>query len=248
MNPMTSAGSPANSVFVVTPQNPYPTMPGAVSQQPLYPRNQPQVHQIPGNLPGPQPTAIVRPAQRALKEGKVLGAIQILIGLLHIGLGFVMASILPGYYIAVSFVGGFPFWGSIWFIISGSLSVAAEKQSKSCLVNCSLGFNIVSALSSVTGVILCIIDIAINAEDIYTDYYTHWGVTPGMAVSSMLLIFSFLEFCIACTTTHFGCRLACYSHDNVPVAVPSVLVTHSVVIPEAANPPPAYSTVAQAYK
>lgn len=73
MNPMTSAGSPANSVFVVTPQNPYPTMPGAVSQQPLYPRNQPQVHQIPGNLPGPQPTAIVRPAQRVLKEGKVLG-------------------------------------------------------------------------------------------------------------------------------------------------------------------------------
>lgn len=89
-------------------------------------------------------------------------------------------------------------------------------------VNCSLGFNIVSALSSVTGVILCIIDIAINAEDIYTDYYTHWGVTPGMAVSSMLLIFSFLEFCIACTTTHFGCRLACYSHDNVSAGGSSV--------------------------
>lgn len=46
--------------------------------------------------------------------GSFWQAIQILIGLLHIGLGFVMASILPGYYIAVSFVGGFPFWGSIW--------------------------------------------------------------------------------------------------------------------------------------
>lgn len=41
-------------------------------------------------------------------------AIQILIGLIHIGLGFVLFTILPGSYIVISFYGGFPFWGSIW--------------------------------------------------------------------------------------------------------------------------------------
>lgn len=73
MNSMTPAGPTANSVFVVTPQNPYPTMPGAMSQGPLYPGIRPQVHLIPRNPPDPEPSACVRPAQRVLKEGKVLG-------------------------------------------------------------------------------------------------------------------------------------------------------------------------------
>lgn len=43
----------------------------------------------------------------------LLQTVQILIGLIHIGLGFIMLTVLYGYYVAISFYGGFPFWGGV---------------------------------------------------------------------------------------------------------------------------------------
>ncbi|XP_032975875.1 membrane-spanning 4-domains subfamily A member 8 isoform X2 [Rhinolophus ferrumequinum] len=175
MSSTTSAGPMANSVFVVAPHHGYPVAPGGMPQVPLYPRSQPQVHLIPGNPPGLERAVCVQPAQRALKEGKTLGAIQILIGLLHIGLGSVMGTLLHVYYyVPVSFYGGFPFWGGIWFIISGSLSVSAENQPRStCLLNGSLGLNIISAICSVIGIILFITDMSVTNLSVYPDYYPY---------------------------------------------------------------------------
>ncbi|XP_055437129.1 membrane-spanning 4-domains subfamily A member 8 isoform X2 [Bubalus kerabau] len=173
MNPTTSAGPMANSVLVVTPPNGYTVFPGGVSQVPIYP-NQSQVHVIHGN----PPSVSQQPIERTLKEGKALGAIQILIGLIHLGLGSVMGTVLVGNYTALSFYGGFPFWGGIWFIISGSLSVLAEKHSRSCLLNSSVGFNIVSAVFSLVGITLFIVELIINTPYIYPVYDPHfptWG-------------------------------------------------------------------------
>lgn len=235
------AGPMANSVFMAGPHNRYPVIPGGMTQIPLYPSNQPQVHLIPGNPPGVQPPVCVQPAQKVLKEGKVLGAIQILIGLIHIGLGSVMGTHISRYYYytAVSFYAGFPFWGGIWFILSGSLSVSAEKQPRStCLLGGSLGLNIISAICSVTGIIVLIIDMSINPSYIYPDNYPYQDVVPGMAISGVLLIFCLLEFCIACTSAHFGCQLVCCTQNNVDVVYPNVFVASSMVIPEPANSPP----------
>ncbi|PNI45108.1 MS4A8 isoform 6, partial [Pan troglodytes] len=160
MNSMTSAVPVANSVLVVAPHNGYPVTPGIMSQVPLYPNSQPQVHLVPGNPPSLVSNVNGQPVQKALKEGKTLGAIQIIIGLAHIGLGSIMATVLVGEYLSISFYGGFPFWGGLWFIISGSLSVAAENQPYSyCLLSGSLGLNIVSAICSAVGVILFITDL-----------------------------------------------------------------------------------------
>ncbi|KAF6333630.1 membrane spanning 4-domains A8 [Rhinolophus ferrumequinum] len=248
MSSTTSAGPMANSVFVVAPHHGYPVAPGGMPQVPLYPRSQPQVHLIPGNPPGLERAVCVQPAQRALKEGKTLGAIQILIGLLHIGLGSVMGTLLHVYYyVPVSFYGGFPFWGGIWFIISGSLSVSAENQPRStCLLNGSLGLNIISAICSVIGIILFITDMSVTNLSVYPDYYPYREVAPGMAISGVLFIFCLLEFCIACTSAHFGCQLVCYSPNSVDVVYPNVYVANSMVIPEPANlPPPMYSSEVQ---
>ncbi|XP_023612166.1 membrane-spanning 4-domains subfamily A member 8 [Myotis lucifugus] len=172
MNSMTSAGSQANTVFVMAPHNGYPVIPGRMSQVPQYPLNQPQVHTISGNLHGLEPPVPMQPDQRSFKDGKVLGAIQILIGLIHIGLGIIMGTIIPWGYTAISFYGGYPFWGGILFIISGSLSVASENLPRSpCL-------------------------------------------SSGLATSAVLFIFSLLEFCIACTSAHFGCKLLHHSHNS----------------------------------
>ncbi|XP_032269749.1 membrane-spanning 4-domains subfamily A member 8-like [Halichoerus grypus] len=244
MDPMASAGPMDNSVFVQAPHNSYPATQEGMCQVALYLSNQPQVHLLPVNPPGLKPSVSEQPVLRALKEGKALGAIQILIGLIHIGLGSIMATILSGHYIAISLFGGFPFWGGIWFIVSGSLSVSAENQPKSsCLLNGSLGLNIISALCSVVGIILFIMDMSLVPTYAYSLSYSHyatWGVTPGMAISGVLLIFCLLEFCVACASSRFGCQLVCCQHNYVGVVLPNICVANPGVIPEPVNLPPTY--------
>ncbi|XP_077604946.1 membrane-spanning 4-domains subfamily A member 8-like [Crocuta crocuta] len=245
---MASAGPVANSMFVAAPHDRYSEIQGAMCQVPLYPSNQPQVHLIPVSPPGLKSSVIEHPARRTLKEGKALGAVQILIGLIHIGLGSIMATVLPGRFTAISFYGGFPFWGGIWFIVSGSLSVSAENQPKSShLLNSSLGLNIVSAICSVVGITLFIMDMSLSTIDARPDYYPHydtWGVTPGVAISGVLLIFCLLEFCVACASSHLGCQVVCCQH-NVGVVLPNVYMTNPVVVPEPVNLPPTYSNEVQ---
>ncbi|XP_075831106.1 membrane-spanning 4-domains subfamily A member 8 [Microtus pennsylvanicus] len=237
MNPTTPPGPTANSVYMVPPYNGYPVITGTVAQVPLYPGNQTQIHVIHGNPPGSVPV------QKVLKDGKVLGAIQILIGLVHIGLGSIMFFNLFGYYVPVSLYGGFPFWGGIWFIISGSFSVVAEKQPNSpCLMNASVALNIFSAISSAVGVMLFITDMCVAGTSGY-HYYDSRNI--GMAISGVLLIFCLLELCIASVSSHFGCQVTCCRHNNVDVVIPNVYATNPVVIPEPPNPIPSYSSVVQ---
>ncbi|XP_016055851.1 PREDICTED: membrane-spanning 4-domains subfamily A member 8-like [Miniopterus natalensis] len=235
MNSMTSTSPVANSVFVAVPHGEYPVIPGSMSQVPPYLLNQPQVYLMPGNPPGLKSPISTQPAQRSLKEGRVLGAIQILIGLIHIGLGSVLGVIVFFPYIAISFYGGYPFWGGILFIISGSLTVASEKQpNSSCLLNGSLGLNICSAICSMVGIMLFITDLCINPSYIYHQYYRYL-VNPGIPTFAVLMIFSLLEFCISSTAAHFGCLLVCYAHNNGPLVIPNIYVTNPVANPEPVN-------------
>ncbi|XP_036181633.1 membrane-spanning 4-domains subfamily A member 8 isoform X3 [Myotis myotis] len=199
MNLMTSEGPTANSVFVMASHNGYPMNPGSMSQVPLYPLNQPQVHQISGNQPGLEPTG------RSLKEAKVLG-----------------------------------------FIISGSLSVTSEQLPRSsCLLKGSMGLSIASAICSLVGIMLLITDMAINNLHSSFSSYPCSGMVSGVTTSAVLFIFSLLEFCIACTSAHFGCKLFRYSHNNRTVVFQTVYVTNPVANPEPVNSPPSYSSEIQ---
>uniref|UniRef100_G1PZZ6 Membrane spanning 4-domains A8 n=1 Tax=Myotis lucifugus TaxID=59463 RepID=G1PZZ6_MYOLU len=242
MNLMTSAGSTANSAIMMAPHHGYPVNPGSMSQVPQYPLNQPQVHQIPGNQPGLEPPVSMQPAQRSLKEGKVLGAIQILIGLIHIGLGSVIGMVL-WYYTAVSFYGGYPFWGGILFIISGSLSVASEQLPRSsCLVKSQMGKINASAIFSMFGIMLFITDMGYTTPYLYCCYPKHNSQSiPFLFSSAVLFVFSLLEFCIACTSAHFDCKLLSYLHTNRTVVFQTVYVTNPVANSEPVNSPPSYS-------
>ncbi|XP_012374901.2 membrane-spanning 4-domains subfamily A member 12 isoform X2 [Dasypus novemcinctus] len=67
------------------------------------------------------------------EEAKIVGAIQIIIGLMHIGFGLVLSLTNSVYkpsllFTSISFIGGYPFWGGVSFIISGSLSIMASKE------------------------------------------------------------------------------------------------------------------------
>uniref|UniRef100_G1PZJ2 Membrane spanning 4-domains A8 n=1 Tax=Myotis lucifugus TaxID=59463 RepID=G1PZJ2_MYOLU len=238
MNSMTSAGSQANTVFVMAPHNGYPVIPGRMSQVPQYPLNQPQVHTISGNLHGLEPPVPMQPDQRSFKDGKVLGAIQILIGLIHIGLGIIMGTIIPWGYTAISFYGGYPFWGGILFIISGSLSVASENLPRSpCLGR------------SILGMPFCTFTRILEHQSLshpktlgLSFLPFSWGIngSSGLATSAVLFIFSLLEFCIACTSAHFGCKLLHHSHNSGPMVFQTIYTN-----PEPLNSTPSYSNVVQ---
>ncbi|XP_055470157.1 membrane-spanning 4-domains subfamily A member 8 isoform X2 [Psammomys obesus] len=208
MNPITSPGPMANSVYVVAPPNSYPAAPGTVPQVPLYTTNLPQIHVVSANPPGLVPAVTELPSQKVLKKGQVLG-----------------------------------------FIISGSFSVSAETQANSpCLLNGSVGLNIFSAICSAVGIILFIVDICLSRSYVYPGDYPNqynWGTGTAVAISSTLLIFCLLELSIASVSSHFGCQVTCCNYNNVPVVIPNVYATNTVVFPEPSNPVPSYSNGAQ---
>nr|XP_021532798.1 membrane-spanning 4-domains subfamily A member 8 [Aotus nancymaae] len=240
MNSMASAVPVANSVFVVTPHNGYPVASG-VSQVPLYPNNQPQVHLVPGN-PGLVSNVNVQPVQKVLKEGKTLGTP------ISVSLTFAECG-------AMERARSWPLRPTTEHWIPPS-AVFLSYPDPLCLLQLSgsLGLNIVSAISSAVGVILLITDLSISHSYGYPNHYPDtWGVNPGMAISGVLLIFSLLEFGIACTSSHFGCQLLCCQPSNVgqvSVIYPNVYAANPVVTPEPVTSPspPSYSSEMQANK
>ncbi|XP_054828484.1 membrane-spanning 4-domains subfamily A member 12-like isoform X2 [Eublepharis macularius] len=129
---------------------------------------------------------------------------------------------------------------TLGFIGSGSLSVSAEKNLSRCWVKYTVGMHITSAVMALIGVILYISEMAANPD--YES--TKWHRTLGIALGTVLLLFSFLEFCIATSTAHFGCRAACHSNDQVTVVVPYAVSGYSVAPAEVNPAPPVYNNVA----
>ncbi|VTJ57382.1 Hypothetical predicted protein [Marmota monax] len=128
-------------------------------------------------------------------EVRTLGAIQIIIGLMH-----VFSGINPLLYSKPSVTGrsGYLFWGGLSYIASGSLSVLAEKDTSPCVVNGSIAMNVVSAVFSLTGISIFIADMSIQRE-----------VNMKVYVGS-LLPFVLLEFFLTCVVSHFGCQAVCW--------------------------------------
>nr|XP_020831807.1 LOW QUALITY PROTEIN: membrane-spanning 4-domains subfamily A member 8-like [Phascolarctos cinereus] len=187
------------------------------------PGNQAQVHLYPGyQIQMIPPYEYEHMAQKIWKEGKVLRAIQIVIGLMHIGFGGVLLTTMFWGYTSISFVGGYPFWGGISFIVSGSLSVSAQKAPGThCKISGSLGMRTVSAIFSAVGIILFITDLSIYwGNSLYRD--PHTTMSTGKGISAMLLLFSILEFAITCTSSHSGCQMVCSQTNQVCPGILSV--------------------------
>ncbi|XP_008069126.1 membrane-spanning 4-domains subfamily A member 12 [Carlito syrichta] len=246
--------------------SPYPSSnfmsPG--SQQPLglvNPRNQGQGGQpvfitSPGVLAGSQlgqaTTQTINPSTQTAainfkEEAKTLGAIQIVIGLMHIGFGIILGllSFSIGQslgFASTAFLGGYPFWGGLSFIISGSLCVSASKEFSLCLIKGSLGMNIVSSIFAIIGVILLVVDMSING----TYYQVYWAVLSGKGISAILFLFSLLELSIACTTAHFANQTI--TNTNTAVLIVPNAYSNNPLPPELVPPrnvgypphPPAY--------
>ncbi|XP_077902076.1 membrane-spanning 4-domains subfamily A member 18 isoform X2 [Ictidomys tridecemlineatus] len=87
---------------------------------------------------------------------------------------------------------------TLGYIASGSLSVLAEKDPSPCVVNGSIAMNVVSAVFSLTGISIFILDMSVPRE-----------INMKAYVGS-LLPFVLLEFFLTCVVSHFGCQAVCW--------------------------------------
>ncbi|KAM6157556.1 B-lymphocyte antigen CD20 [Rhynchocyon petersi] len=104
-------------------------------------------------------SSLVGPTQHFfIRESKTFGAIQIMNGLFHFALGGLL-MIPTGIYAPISMAVWYPLWGGTLFIISGSLLVAVEKNSRNSLVKGKMIMNSLGLFAAISGIILLIMDI-----------------------------------------------------------------------------------------
>lgn len=164
-------------------------------------------------------------------EPKSLGVVQIMIGLINICLGGILCSSSDSGYFGGVIYSGVPFWGAVFYFISGGLSISAEKKGTRCLVTGSLVMNIFSSIAAGISIIVCSVDLTYpyyyyscyNSYDPdcwrYRDaYYSYKNGIVGV-----LLLLSLLEFGVSVAVSCFGCKYVCKS-CSPPVAQPFFVV------------------------
>ncbi|XP_046894031.1 membrane-spanning 4-domains subfamily A member 4A-like isoform X2 [Hypomesus transpacificus] len=143
----------------------------------------------------PPPTCMCRTVQI------MFGAMAFLFGIV-MTFGELSLGVLSGIFV----------WGSIIYIIAGSLTIAAEKSLNKCLVKASLGMNIVATVTAVTGTVLYSLDAASVFSYCY-DYNwlcrRYWAKHQG--ISGVMALFSLLEIMVTISVSAFACKAVCHS-------------------------------------
>nr|XP_020039341.1 membrane-spanning 4-domains subfamily A member 6A isoform X1 [Castor canadensis] len=164
--------------------------------------------------------------KRLKAEIKIIGAIQIMCGVMVLSLGITLGSgpfsphFTPMFSVLIK--SGYPFVGSLCFIISGSVSIITEKMSNKRLVRSSLAMSSLSAVFAIMGfIILCVnlsslgsasqlCDLSKLAQPTtyYSYDYYHNRYARGCLIAtaslngviSVMLICTFLELVLAVLT------------------------------------------------
>uniref|UniRef100_A0A6Q2YEM8 Uncharacterized protein n=1 Tax=Esox lucius TaxID=8010 RepID=A0A6Q2YEM8_ESOLU len=157
-----------------------------------------------------------------LGHPKALGTVQIMIALVMLLIGIVMAwSPRPD---NIGVLSGIFVWGSIIFVIAGSLTVAADNHLNKCRVQGSLGMNVVAAVTSFFGLFLYSMDTGGIMLYYYCNHPSSHGhyydtdivsgscpayLTRSQGISGVLVILSLLEFIVSICVSSFGCKAVC---------------------------------------
>ncbi|XP_077309869.1 membrane-spanning 4-domains subfamily A member 8-like [Lithobates pipiens] len=139
---------------------------------------------------------------------KSLGSLVIIVAILEFAVGIISCFIGIGIITFYSFTS---FWCPVFYIIAGSLTVAAQSKPNICLIQGSLAMNIISFMSSLPATIINAIDLASKINDpdrrYWTYYPAHVYFDPkySIVIVSLLLAANGLLLFVTFSTSIFGC-------------------------------------------
>ncbi|RVE63234.1 hypothetical protein OJAV_G00165520 [Oryzias javanicus] len=161
----------------------------------------------------------------------VLGVVQVMVGLLHIGLGAVLTiSLIDLWWMRDT---GFPYWTGVLCIVFGTVCILSEAIHSPCLVLVNGMLNVAAAAFAISAIVVY----SINMTDIYLrntcreDYYEYATTpSPGSAeeklemrclegrqitmmiqrgINSVLIILSVLQLCVTVSSAVLSIAALC---------------------------------------
>ncbi|XP_062853216.1 membrane-spanning 4-domains subfamily A member 4A-like [Trichomycterus rosablanca] len=161
--------------------------------------------------PAPDPQHQLSFHTKFLKgEPKALGTVQIMIGVVTLMFGIVL-SIKGESFIAST---GITIWGSLIYISTGAVAVAASNNASYCLVNSSLKMNVISAI--VAGIAIILLSLEVFTVD-YRFYNYKYYKHLSQGISAVLLILSVMQFILSICISAFACKATCDSNSPARV-------------------------------
>ncbi|XP_070768461.1 membrane-spanning 4-domains subfamily A member 6C-like [Enoplosus armatus] len=160
----------------------------------------------------------------------VLGALQIMVGLLNIGFGVILCNGDGGSWWQMD-CAAFPFWLGGFFVLFGIMSILSEKFPSPCLVILSVILNLSGVGFAIAAIILYSINLAvISLRWMYDlDDYDYLSPSPSpspeemikkekcmegkelvvmllRSINAVLIILSVLELCVAISSAVLGIK------------------------------------------
>ncbi|XP_020039346.2 membrane-spanning 4-domains subfamily A member 3 isoform X2 [Castor canadensis] len=158
---------------------------------------------------------------------QALGAIQILNGAMILALGVFMGSLqnlshLFRHFFIFIFYTGYPFWGAVFFISSGSLSVAAGRKPTRMLMQNSFGMNIASTTIALVGTVFLLIHLVLNnqlfkdCQSLQSPDLCIYMGSSSYGLVSLMLILTLLELGVTVSIETLWCqRNFCASREAI---------------------------------
>ncbi|XP_034869636.1 membrane-spanning 4-domains subfamily A member 3-like [Mirounga leonina] len=161
---------------------------------------------------------------------QALGAIQILNGAMILILGVFLGSLQNRYHLFrhffFVFYTAYPLWGPIFFIVSGSLCVAAGRKPTRVLVQKTFEMSITSVAVALAGFVLLSINLAVNKLSFRScessqsqDLCIFMGIFSN-GLMSLMLILTLLELCISISVSAM-CFIESSCNSNKVISFPS---------------------------
>ncbi|KAL7825858.1 hypothetical protein SRHO_G00335960 [Serrasalmus rhombeus] len=154
----------------------------------------------------------VGPLRKFLKgKPKLLGTLQIMIGMLKFLLGFIM--VFNSFSLTV--INGIAFWCALMYIITGSLAVSASTNLHRCVVTGALVMNVISAITAAITITVVSLLLAFVFRP------RNYGCSMGLSfvIVILLVISSIIQFIISIYISAFACKATCSDEPSVNITV-----------------------------